>query len=177
MGEMTSNLGFEVMSMMFRIRDILKPRHDILREVDIGVGSTVLDFGCGPGSYLLPLSGLVGTSGKIFALDVHPRSLQKVNKLALAIPTIETILSDCHTGLPVGSIDVVLLYDVLHELNHPAEVLREIHRVLKPTGTLSVNDPHWEEREIIAKVTAGNIFRFSHKGATTYSFKHACSQA
>ena len=60
-----------------------------------------------------------------------------------------SILSDCDTGLPPASIDVVLLYDILHELENRTEVLKELHRVLKPEGILSVSDHHLEEDEII----------------------------
>jgi len=36
----------------------------------------VLDYGCGPGSYIKPLLELVGCSGKIFALDIHPLAIK-----------------------------------------------------------------------------------------------------
>ena len=76
---------------------------------------------------------------------------------------IEIIYSNCKTGLPDNSIDVVLLYDVLHELNKPNEVLKEIHRVLKSNGILSVSDHHMKENEIISKVTNRGLFKLLRK--------------
>jgi ubiquinone/menaquinone biosynthesis C-methylase UbiE len=136
--------GFDfcVMSLGFKIRDIVRPRGNILKEVGIRPGFMVLDFGCGPGGYILPLEKLVGSSGKIYALDMNPDALRAVQSLAEKhkITNIENIRSDMATGLPDGSVDVVLLYDVLHHLKNLDAVLAELHRVLKPDGNLSVSD-------------------------------------
>lgn len=64
-----SNIGFKLMSLMFKVRDLLRPRSDVLKEAGIEPGFAVLDFGCGPGGYIAPLVELVGPSGKIHALD------------------------------------------------------------------------------------------------------------
>ncbi|RJQ37318.1 MAG: methyltransferase domain-containing protein [Dehalococcoidia bacterium] len=45
-------------------------------------GFKVLDYGCGSGSYVMPLTGLVGKSRKIYALDIHPLAIQAVERLA-----------------------------------------------------------------------------------------------
>ncbi|MCK4241915.1 MAG: methyltransferase domain-containing protein, partial [Dehalococcoidia bacterium] len=60
------------MSLTYKFRDLRLPRMDILKEVGIEPGFHVLDYGCGPGSYTIPLAELVGESGKIYALDIHP---------------------------------------------------------------------------------------------------------
>jgi ubiquinone/menaquinone biosynthesis C-methylase UbiE len=83
---------------------------------------------------------------------------------------VETILSDCKTGLPDDSIDVVLLYDTFHDLSDPNMALEELHRVLKPNGILSFSDHHMKENEIISKVTDNELFRLLRKGEWTYSF-------
>ncbi len=60
MAKLQSNLDFRLMSLVMRLRDLRLPRSEILREVGIQAGFWVLDFGCGPGSYVAGLSGLVG---------------------------------------------------------------------------------------------------------------------
>lgn len=55
MGKSDSILGFKLMSLSFKIRDLFLPRINVLNEVGIKPGSTVLDYGCGSGSYILPL--------------------------------------------------------------------------------------------------------------------------
>ena len=167
-----SNLDFRLMSASYKLRDILVPRINVLKEVGIRAGFNVLDYGCGPGSYIVPLAELVGKSGKIYALDVHPLAIQAVQRIAAKkrLANVHTILSDCKTGLLPSSVDVVLLYDILHDLNNSGEVLAELYRVLRPEGILSVSDHHMKQNEIISRVTGGGLFKLSARGRRTYSF-------
>ena len=167
-----SNLDFRLMSLTYKFRDLLQPRMSILKEVGIESGFHVLDFGCGPGSYITPLAELVGKSGKIYALDIHPLAIQAVQRIASRkrLANVQTILSDCKTGLPPNRLDVVLLYDILHHLDDPNGVLAELHRVLKTKGILSLSDHHLKQDEIISRVTSGGLFKLSAKGKRTYSF-------
>ena len=160
------------MKLMFRIRDLLIPRLDILKETGIESGASVLDFGCGPGGYIMPLVGLVGPSGKIHALDIHPLAIREVKRIAEreGIKNIETIESDCSTGLPDNYMDTILLYDVFHGLARPNDVLQELHRILKPGGTLSFSDHHMKEDQVLSRVTGSGLFRLVRKGNKTYSF-------
>lgn len=167
-----SAFGFKLMSLEFKVRDIIRPRGKILKEVGIRPGFTVLDFGCGPGGYILPLAKLIGASGKIYALDLNPAAIMAIKSLvAKKHLNLETILSDGITGLPNGSIDTILLYDVLHHLEKLAEVLGELHRVLKPGGILSVTDHHLREDDITSRVSGTGLFLLSHKGRAHNFFR------
>ncbi|MCP4543453.1 MAG: class I SAM-dependent methyltransferase, partial [Chloroflexi bacterium] len=141
------NLAFNVMSSLLKLRDLLSPRNAILKEANIKPGSRVLDYGCGPGGYVAGTAKLVGQSGKVYALDLHPLAIQRIQKLARKeqLTNVETIHSDCQTGLPDNSVDVVLLHDIFHMLDDPQAILAELHRVLKRGGTLSVSDHHMRE--------------------------------
>jgi ubiquinone/menaquinone biosynthesis C-methylase UbiE len=114
----------------------------------------------------------VGNSGKIYALDIHPSAISSVKDIIAKkkLTNVETILSACKTGLPDNSIDVVLLYDILHELSEPSKVLKELRRILKPEGIISISDHHLKEDEIVPQVTKGGLFRLYQKGKKTYSF-------
>ncbi|MBC8247127.1 MAG: class I SAM-dependent methyltransferase, partial [Deltaproteobacteria bacterium] len=144
----------------------------VLKEAGIEPGFCVLDYGCGPGSYIVPLTQLVGTSGEIYALDIHPLAIKEVRKKAArqAITYLKTIESDCSTGLPDNTVDVVLLYDIFHDLSQPDDVLRELHRVLKSGGILSFSDHHMNEQDILTRVADTDLFKLSAKGKKTYSF-------
>ncbi len=172
MAEPMSDSHFKTMSRMYRFRDFLLPRGSILKEVGIKPGFRILDFGCGPGSYTLVASRLVGEHGKVYALDIHPLAIQRVQKAAAkkGLSNIQTIESDCTTGLENESTDIVLLYDILHELSESDALLGELHRVLKPSGVLSVNDHHLKEEEIISKITEGKLFVLRNKGKKTCNF-------
>ena len=172
MDEPHPNFGFRVMAFAFKFRDFFRPRKNVLKEVGIKSGFHVLDFGCGPGSYIAPLADLVGESGKIYALDIHPLAIQMVDSIVRKkqLPNVETILSDGKTGLPDNSVDVVLLYDTFHDLGDPDGVLRELYRVLKPNGIVSLTDHHMNEQDIIYRLTNTGLFRLSTMGKITYSF-------
>ena len=164
------------MSLLFVLRDLLLPREKVLEEVPIQQGFHILDFGCGPGSYAIAAARKVGEAGKVFALDIHPLAIEMVQRKAVkkGLTNIETILSDCKTGLPDRSIDVALLYDTFHDLSEPDAVLAELHRVLKQDGALSFNDHHIKEEEkIIASVTRGDLFHLLNKGERVYNFQKA----
>jgi len=168
-----SDWGFFLMALVFKVRDWRQPRRIILQEVGIKTGDWVLDFGCGPGSYIPGLAELVGPGGKVFALDAHPRAVAAVRKLtARRYPgVVTTIFSDCATGLSPNSLDAVLMYDVLHDLGDAGLVLEEVRRVLKPGGILSLTDHHLKESEIVACVTSAGGFCPAGRGNWTINFK------
>lgn len=167
-----SRFDYKIMSLAFRIRDAFKPRSRILEEVGIKNGHRVLDYGCGPGGYVTPVTKLIGDSGALYALDIHPLAVESVQTLISkkGIPNVQVILSDCNTGLADESIDVVLLYDILHDLENRDEILSELHRVLKPESVLSITDHHLKEEVIISDITSGGLFKLSVKGKMTCSF-------
>ncbi len=166
-----SNFDFRFMSLGYKFRDFFSPRRDVLKEAGIKPGFHVFDYGCEPGNYIIATAELVGKSGKIYALDIHPLAIQMVQSIVSKrqLTNVETICSDCKTGLPDNSVDVVLLYDTFHVLSDPNGVLEELHRVLKPSGILSFSDHHMEENEIVSKVTNRELFKLSGKGKRTYS--------
>jgi ubiquinone/menaquinone biosynthesis C-methylase UbiE len=167
-----SVLGFKLMRIAFKMRDFFSPRINVLNEVGLKPGNSVLDYGCGPGSYILPLFSLVGKAGQIFALDIHPLAIKSAEDISTknGLGNVKTIQSDCETGLPDQSIDVVLLYDTYHDLSNPDEVLQEINRILKPEGILSFSDHHMKDKAIKEKMTKDNLFNLLKKNNKTYTY-------
>lgn len=167
-----SDHHFRFMSFGYKFRDFFLPRKKILNEVGIKEGFHILDYGCGPGGYVVAASKLVDKSGKVYALDIHILAIQKVKDIVSKydLQNVETIRSDCKTGLPDNSIDVALLYDTFHDLSEPNRVLKELHRVLKPKGILSFSDHHLKENEIVSKLPGEGLFRLLSKGKRAYSF-------
>lgn len=166
-----SDLAFNGMSLLFKVRDFILPCRQILEEAGLEPGDRVLDYGCGPGAYIPDAAEMVGRAGKVYALDIHPLAIKRAETIARkrGLSNVETIQSDCRTGLPDASLDVVLLYDVFHALNDPRAVLAELHRVLKPNGTLSFSDHHMREKDIFAGMTDGGLFVLVDKGEHTHT--------
>lgn len=160
------------MAAEFKIRDYLHPREEIVSEIGLKNGFKVLDYGCGPGGYVVPVSEAVGSSGKLYALDAMPIAIEMVKKTVAkkGLKNVQTILSDCATGLPDEELDVALVYDVFHDLEDQKAVLTELHRVLKPNGVISFSDHHMNESDIVTEITGTGLFKLPKKNKHTYTF-------
>lgn len=167
-----SNLDFRFMSFFFKIRDFFKSPMKKVDKAEIKSGDFVLDYGCGPGSYSFAAAEIVGPSGKIFAADIHTLAIKKVNKKAMkkGLENIITIETDCKTGLDDNYIDVIMCFDVLHDIKDKESILKEFHRVLKLDSRLSFDDHHMKENEIIETITAQGLFKLVEKKEKIYNF-------
>jgi len=167
-----SNLDFRFMSFFFKIRDFFKSPMKKVDKAEIKSGDFVLDYGCGPGSYSFAAAEIVGSSGKIFAADIHPLAIKKVNKKAMkkGLENIITIETDCKTRIDDNYIDVIMCFDVLHDIKDKESILKEFHRVLKLDSRLSFDDHHMKENEIIEVITAQGLFKLVEKKEKIYNF-------
>lgn len=150
------------MAAYLRFREQFRKPEDLLHRIGLQDGQTVLDYGCGIGSYAIPAARIVGATGKVHALDIHPIAVERVQKRAKkeGLSNIVTIQSGLDTGLEDESIDFVLLFDVFTWVHEKEELLKELHRVLKNTGTFSVIIDHVdpiEFRKIIEKTALFEI--------------------
>jgi SAM-dependent methyltransferase len=126
---------------------------ELLKELGVEAGQTVLDFGCGSGTYAVPAAKIVGHKGRVYALDKDHKALDELMAHAGTggFQNIERINSsgDVKIGLEKESIDVVLLFDVFHSYYFPehsqrGRLLAEICRILKRDGALMVYPKHME---------------------------------
>lgn len=104
-----------------------------------------MDFGCGPGSYVEPASQLVGDGGKVYAVDIHPLAIKAIKERAER-KNLQNVVPILSTGYPVDigshSADVIYALDMLHHVKKPSDFLKELHRLLKPSGTLFIESGH-----------------------------------
>jgi len=123
----------------------------ILKEIGIKEGHRVLDFGCGSGNYTIAAARVVGKQGLVYALDEDEESLNQLMHRAKSIGLKNIIRLDAshelRSGLDDKSVDVVLLYDVLHYYYFPKEedrrqILRRLYRILRANGLLSLYPTH-----------------------------------
>lgn len=168
-----NRVGFRLMSFMLKFRDLVIPPEKFLIETGMKDGDRILDYGCGPGSFVFSAAKIVGKEGKVYAADLHPLAIKMINKKTAKkeLKNIETIQTNCATGLPSKSIDIILLYDVVHMFNDPKEIFTEMHRVLKPKGILSVFSSPMREKNIVTLIEENCDFKLTIKGDKTLSFK------
>lgn len=108
----------------------------------------------------------------IYALDIHPLAVRKVESLARekGLNNIKTILYDGVIGLPVASVDVILMLDVFHMLKEPEAVLAELHRVLSPGGALVCAIHHMSREKAESRIEATGLFTLTGRGGKTTRF-------
>ncbi len=116
---------------------------EMIRLLGIKEGHSVVEFGCGIGRYTIPLSQVVGEKGQVVAIEREPEEvavLRKRMNLFCEQGSIE-ILNSEDIRLPSvddGTIDRVLIFDVLQYIENFELFFKSIHRVLKPGGSLHV---------------------------------------
>ena len=125
-------------------KDILSAG-EVLKATGLKMGDTFLDAGSGDGYISIEASNIVGDSGKIFALDVYPESIEILKKdiEKRDLNNIEPIVADIIDTIPLeeNSIDNVLLANVLHgfiEGGEVSKVMANINKVLKPAGIFTI---------------------------------------
>lgn len=153
--------GFKLMMWTFNIVDLFwNPRRRI-EKFPLKEGMTVVDYGCGPGRYTIPIARLVGEKGKVFAIDIQPIAISTVSKKAAKerLRNIETILLDSYnTRIQEASIDLVLLLDTIHMISDRKALFREIHRILKQDGMLFMDPGHMKLGSAIEIVESAGFF-------------------
>lgn len=122
----------------------------ILEEAGVKEGERVADFGCGVGFFVMELSSIVGSTGKVFAIDIDRDMLDSLKSKALDSGTrnIYGILANLEepgsTGLDSESVDVVLMINLLHLIKNKDVVFSEAQRILKRGGKMVLMD--WSDK-------------------------------
>ncbi|MCK5145001.1 MAG: class I SAM-dependent methyltransferase, partial [Candidatus Heimdallarchaeota archaeon] len=168
---LVNNLNFRIMSLFLIMRDKFRSPKKKLEGINLQDGYIILDYGAGLGSHTLPTAEIVGESGKVYAADINPLSIQTIKKAAKnrGLGNIETILVDVknETGLEDNCVDIVFCFDMLGYVNRKNgardRLIKEFHRVMKPKSLLYLNSYRITEKELISIVTGQNLFKFSKK--------------
>lgn len=108
--------------------------NDIREVLNLKGRETIVDIGGGTG-YLA--KHLYNDCDKIYVLDESKKMLSRIKKEDNIMPLLGNALS---TDFEQGSIDVVILSDVLHHIKDQIRLMEEINRILKCGGRLLIMD-------------------------------------
>ena len=130
-----------------RFTGILLDPEKALKEIGLKKGDSLLDAGCGEGSFSIPASKIVGDNGKVYAIDISEETINFLKEKIKEkdIRNIDAFTGDMTKKLPLEdeSIDICLMANIMHGLVVSKKVestLKEMFRVLKSNGILAVVD-------------------------------------
>ena len=117
----------------------------VMSDLGMKPGTRVADIGCGEGYFTLRLARAVGPQGLVFAVDINARALAALKKQAdqQLLTNVTVVVSEStDTRLPVESVDVLLISDVLHEVPEVQRLplVQSAVRALRPGGFLYLID-------------------------------------
>ena len=97
----------------------------------------LLEIGCGSGDLI---AFMKQKGWGVTGVDTDPVAVRKAGSRGLTVycGTLES------AGFPSNDMDVIAMNHVIEHVPHPAEMLRECHRILKAGGRLMVTTPNHE---------------------------------
>ena len=109
-------------------------------------GMKVADLGTGSGHYAVAAGHVIGTSGRVYAVDILEDLLHHVKDAARRqhLRNVETIWGNIEkvggTKLRPQAVDGIILSNTLFQIERRDGLIAEIKRILKPGGKLLVVD-------------------------------------
>ena len=125
------------------IRRLIHPAEKILGPY-VTPGMTVLDLGCGFGHYAMGMARLTGAGGRVLAVDVQQKMLEKTMARARKAGLDKIIRPFQCCGRRIGvqtALDFALAGNVLHEAPDPGALLEELFSLLKPGSRFLLLEP------------------------------------
>lgn len=166
-------------------------RKKFLKELKVALGEFALDLCCGTGDITIALAKQVGPSGNVIGLDFNQEMLdlaeQKIRQQDLQ-KEIQLKQGDAmELPYPDQSFDTVTIGFGLRNVPDANQVLKEIYRVLKPTGKVGVLETSQPTNPLVklgwksyfklfpsfAKLLGANVSDYQYLSHTTAKFVSA----
>jgi len=118
------------------------PPTEILNDIGLKPGDSLVDIGCGPGLFALAAASIVGPKGVVFGLDISPEMIDDLKRSAasLGLTNIRALLTkEIEAGLPRKA-SFYFMVNVFHELADRPAYLRNIRRSMASGSRLVIID-------------------------------------
>ena len=151
-----------------RLKEVLQPRP----------GERVLELGPGTGYYTIELAQWLAPGGRLDLFDLQQEMLdhtmRRVEAAGVETPVVPTQGDAMAMPFEDAAFDAVILTTVLGEIPDQEAALREIRRVLKPSGRLVVGelaiDPHVVTPRALETRGATAGLRLEHRSGTALGY-------
>jgi len=147
----------------------------VMNLLGIHTGSAVADIGAGSGWFSVRAARRVGSTGRVYAVDINPSYLHYIRNRAQKekLPNIRTVLGKSDDPLlPPNSVDAVLLMKTYHEVAQPIVLLRHVRAAMHPSARLGIIDRNgWgNDHGVNRDVVIGEVQRAGFVLLADYDF-------
>lgn len=130
---------------MYQSPDVIGRRRAVMQALAPRKGERIIDVGSGPGLMAEELADVVGKDGKVCGIDSSESMIGLSRGRSTERPWLEFRVADA-MALPYAdqSFDGAVCVQVLEYVPDVAAALRELNRVLRPSGRAVIVDTDWE---------------------------------
>lgn len=124
-------------------RDEWQKPEAVVEALEVGLGDRVADIGAGTGYFTVRLARAVGEEGRVFAVEIESSLIDHLKARAgeAGLSQVVPVLAEPHDpGLPAAGVDVVLICDTWHHIDHRVRYLDRLAAALAPGGRVAVVD-------------------------------------
>ena len=124
-------------------REVFDKRFQVMEALDIKPGMRIADVGAGTGLYSMLFARAVGSTGKVYAVDISESFVEAIGARAAESGLDNVVPLVNHqkgTRLPPESVDLVFMADTYHHFEYPGAMLASMHQALAADGELVIID-------------------------------------
>lgn len=144
-------------------------------------GMIVLEPGPGMGFFTIPLAQMVGSSGKVIAVDLQPKMIASLKRRAAKANLLSRIDARVTSAESMGiadlehKVDFTLAFAMVHEFPDAARFFLEASRASKPGAHLLLAEPsgHVNEKAFSDELEAAHAAGFRVHDRPKISRSHA----
>lgn len=152
--EIAHVMGFQGIGWLERPeREAEENTSTLLQNMNITEEDTIADIGAGSGYHVFKMAALA-RKGHIYAVDIQDEMLAAIQqkKEKIGLQNITTVKGSAKSvNLPENSIDKILLVDVYHEFDYPAEMMASIKKALRRNGQIYLIEYRGEDSTVPIK--------------------------
>jgi predicted methyltransferase len=122
-------------------RDAWRKPHEVIQALALMPDAVIADIGAGTGYFSVRFAHVV-PKGRVYAVDTEPAMVQHVAERAkhLGLGNLTALrASPLDPGLP-EKVDLIVLVDVYHHVEHRDAYLRKLREALRPGGRVAIVD-------------------------------------
>lgn len=123
-------------------RDAYQKPHEVLQALGIKAGEVIADIGAGSGLFTARLAQHVGSTGRVYAVDISPEMIRHLHERVrdMALLNVSPILAGPDDPLLPQPVDRFLIVDVWHHVENQTGYLARLKERLKPGGQVVMID-------------------------------------